>query len=110
LKGSAFGDATLRQVLNMTVAADFSENYGDPNANIRDYGYALGFGKEPGPNYRGPRDLSSYLRTVRKIGEHGQTFRYMTITTEVLTWVVTRVAQKSLSDLFSEMIWTPDRR
>ncbi|MEG0850150.1 MAG: serine hydrolase domain-containing protein, partial [Flavobacterium sp.] len=34
LKNSAFGDATVRQVMDMTTALQFSEDYADPNAEI----------------------------------------------------------------------------
>lgn len=34
LADSAFGDATVRQVMDMTTALQFSENYADPNADI----------------------------------------------------------------------------
>ena len=34
LKASAFGDATVRQLMDMTTALDYSENYADPKAEI----------------------------------------------------------------------------
>ena len=34
LTTSAFGDATVRQVMDMTTALQFSEDYADPNAEI----------------------------------------------------------------------------
>lgn len=40
LKESAFGNATVRQVMDMTTALDFSEDYADPNAGIWEYSSA----------------------------------------------------------------------
>ena len=34
LTESAFGDATVRQVLDMTTSLDYSEDYSDPNAGV----------------------------------------------------------------------------
>jgi hypothetical protein len=48
LSDSAFGDATVRQVLDMTTGLDYSEDYADPNA-----GY--GNMRRQGIPYRSPR-------------------------------------------------------
>lgn len=40
LARSAFGAATVRQVMDMTTALDFNENYADPKADIWVYGAA----------------------------------------------------------------------
>ena len=40
LTGSAFADATLRQVLEMTTGLDYSEDYSDPEADVWAYGRA----------------------------------------------------------------------
>ncbi|WP_164281409.1 serine hydrolase, partial [Stenotrophomonas indicatrix] len=34
LKDTAYGDATVRQVMDMTVGVRYSENYADPNADV----------------------------------------------------------------------------
>ena len=38
LAHTAYGDATLRQVLDMTIGVRYSENYTDPDAEVRYYG------------------------------------------------------------------------
>lgn len=40
LKDSAFGNATVRQVMDMTTALDYSEDYSDPKADIWVYSKA----------------------------------------------------------------------
>lgn len=40
LEQSAFGDATVRQVMDMTTALDYSEDYSDPSADIWIYSKA----------------------------------------------------------------------
>ena len=42
LAGTAYADATVRQVMDMTTALDFSEEYTDPNSGIGAMSNALG--------------------------------------------------------------------
>lgn len=105
LKTSAYGDATVRQVMDMMVGVKFSENYGDPNAEVTTYARAGGI-VPAGPGYNGPRSYYDFLVTLQKEGEHGKAFAYKTANAEVLAWIVRRVANRSLADLLSEAIWS----
>lgn len=105
LKRSAFGSATVRQVMDMTAALDYSENYADPNADIWVYSAAASPLPKP-KNYKGPSGYFEYLQTVKKRGQHGKVFGYKTINTDALGWIVSRVTGKKLTQLLSEMIWT----
>ncbi len=104
LEGTAFADATVRQVMDMTVGVKYSEVYTDPDAEVRTYGIAAGYGK-PSVGYSGPRSIVDFLRTLGKQGEHGQAFAYKTCNTEVLAWIVQRVTGKPMAQLVSERIW-----
>ena len=106
LKASGFGDATLRQVLDMTTALDFSEEYTDPNSGIGAFSMALGLTLRP-PGYQGPTDVFAYLPLIAKAGTHGERFTYRTCNTEVLGWIVARTAGQRLDQLLSERIWAP---
>jgi CubicO group peptidase (beta-lactamase class C family) len=105
MAGTAYEDATLRQVLDMQIGVEYSELYADPNAHIWDYGRAGGL-RPRGHDYTGPGNFYEYLRTLRKEGEHGAAFTYKTVNTEVLTWVMTRVTGVPLPDMLSERIWS----
>ncbi len=104
LEGSAFADATVRHVMDMTVGVKYSEVYTDPEAEVRTYGIAAGYGKPP-EGYAGPRSIVDFLRTLKKQGEHGAAFAYKTCNTEVLAWIVQRVTGKPMAQLISERIW-----
>lgn len=104
LEGSAFADATVRQMMDMTVGVKYSETYTDPAAEVRTYGIAAGYGKPP-EGYDGPRSIVDFLRTLKKQGEHGAAFAYKTCNTEVLAWIVQRVTGKPMAQLISERIW-----
>ncbi|WP_137189626.1 serine hydrolase domain-containing protein [Stenotrophomonas rhizophila] len=105
LARSAFGDATVRQVLEMTTALRYSEDYADPNAEVWQYA-AAGSTLPPAPGYTGPRSYYDYLQTVQKQGRHGEAFGYKTINTDTLGWIIARRTGKPVSTLLSERIWT----
>ncbi len=101
---SAFGSATVREVMDMTTALVYSEDYSDPEADVWVYNRAANPLPKP-PDYEGPRSYFEYLQTVEQDGEHGQAFAYKTINTDMLGWIVSRVTGKSVTSLLSERIW-----
>ena len=105
LIGTAYEDATLRQVLDMQVGVAYSEVYTDPQAHIWDYGRAGGM-RPRCADYSGPDNFYEYLRTLRHEGPHGEAFAYKTVNTETLCWVMKRVTGCALSDMLSERIWS----
>lgn len=104
LKNSAFGSATVLQVMDMTTALDYSEDYSDPNADIWLYSKAANPLPKP-KDYKGPNGYLEYLQTVEKSGDHGEAFGYKTINTDALGWIIARVTGKDVAQLLSERIW-----
>jgi CubicO group peptidase (beta-lactamase class C family) len=105
LAASAFGDATVRQVMDMTTGVRFSEKYADPNADIWVYSAAASPLPKP-PGYTGPNGYFEYLETVAKAGPHGEAFGYKTINSDALGWILGRVTGRSVAALLSERIWS----
>lgn len=105
LKDSAFGDATIRQVLDMRTGLKYSENYLDPNAEIWQHTRAGGVLPRP-PGYQGPQTFYEFLQTVKKEGEHGGSFAYKTVNSDALGWVIRRATGQSIGQLLSERIWS----
>lgn len=105
LKDSANGDATVRQVMNMTTGLQYSEDYADPNAEV--WTYAKAGSPLPKPEgYTGPNSYYEFLQTVKKQGNHGDAFGYKTINADTLGWLITRATNKPISELLSERIWS----
>ena len=70
LGSSAFGDATVRQVMDMTTGIRFSEDYSDPTAEV--WAHAAAGNPLPKPkDYDGPRSYYDFLKTV---GPEGKSF------------------------------------
>ena len=105
LKDSAFGDATVRQLLDMTTGLQYSENYADPNAEIWNHVRAGNVLPRP-PGYAGPSTFYEFLVTVKKQGNHGDAFAYKTVNTDVLGWVIARATGKSVGDNLQQRIWS----
>ncbi|MEW5688405.1 MAG: serine hydrolase [Pseudomonadota bacterium] len=104
LADTAFGDATVRHVMDMTTGVRYREDYVDPDAEVRFYGVAAGFSPPP-KGYAGPTTIFDFLKTLKKQGQHGEAFAYKTCNTEVLGWMIQRAAGQSFADLVSERIW-----
>ena len=105
MAGTAYADATLREVLDMQIGVSYSELYADPNAQIWDYARAGGLRARP-PGYQGPGSFHAFLVTLRKQGEHGQAFAYKTVNTEVLCWAMQRATGVPLAQLLSQRLWS----
>ena len=102
--GGAYADATVRQVLDMEIGIDFTEVYADPQSDIQQFGFAAGFQK-PRPGVPHSECLYDYLPTLRKKGEHGVDFHYVTANSEVLGWIIERVANARIDDLLGERVY-----
>ena len=105
LADSAFGNATVRQVMDMTTGLAYSEDYSDPEADIWIYSRAASPLPKPA-DYDGPDGYFEYLQTVQPEGSHGEAFHYKTINTDTLGWIVSRVSGMEVTELLSERIWS----
>ena len=105
LKGSAFADCTLQHILDMTVGADFDEDYLANAGAITQYREVSGW-KPPSPE-NADGDLRSWLPSVKKKGEHGAAFHYVSPCTDLLGWILERIGGRPFHAMFSDMIWQP---
>ncbi|HET7202769.1 MAG TPA: serine hydrolase [Steroidobacteraceae bacterium] len=105
LADSGFADATVRQVLDMTTALDYSEEYGNPKSSFVQYARAVGMFPYP-PGVTGPDDVYSYLRTLPKAGTHGERFAYRSPNTDVVGWLVARATGRRPEVVLQERLWS----
>ena len=102
LSSSGFGDATVRQLMDMTTSIKFSEDYTDPTAEIWAFSAA---GNPMLASADGACGYYNYLKGVKKDGEHGNVFGYRTVNADALGWVVSRITGKSVAQLVTEYFW-----
>ncbi|KAI9025674.1 penicillin-binding protein, beta-lactamase class C [Hyaloraphidium curvatum] len=107
LAGTAFGDATVRDVMDMRTGVAYSEDYSDPNSDFWEAMRATSFYHRPA-SYSGARSTYEFVvKLKQKEGPHGQDFKYKTANTYVLGWILCRTTGKTFAQLLSERIWAP---
>lgn len=104
LVGSAFGDATVRQIMNMTVGIDYLEVYAVNNSSTAHFGYASGLWDLPAGHFY-VDNICDFLKQQKKKGQHGERFSYVTACTEAMAWIVERATGQSIAGLI-ESIWS----
>jgi len=111
LRGSAFGDATVRQLMDMAVGVHYTEDYENPLSESSQFGMACGLTPPNADDlpttpteYAGLDSLYSFLPKLRKKGEHGGFFDYVTAVTEVLAWVMERATGVAAHQLLAQ-VW-----
>lgn len=105
LRASAYGEATVQQVLDMTVAVDFREDYQAKDADVDRYRRATGWD----PSYPDSSETMRGMLTglARGVGQHGERFLYVSPGTDVAGWVVERVTGLTYPQALATFIWKP---
>jgi CubicO group peptidase (beta-lactamase class C family) len=104
--GSAYADATVRHVLDMTVSIDFDESYLDPESAFARYREAMGWNPVGDPA-KTP-SLHPFLTTLPRGQEpHGRRFHYVSPNSDLLGWILERAADRPYAELLSDLIWKP---
>lgn len=102
LAQSGFGDATIRQMMDMQVGVGWDETpdaFADPESLVNQYAKAGGFA--PSKERMTPY---TFLPKMSKSNEHGTRFQYVAPVTDVLGWLLERVSGKSYPQLLDEEI------
>jgi len=87
---------------------DYSEDYSDPDADVRVYAEAGSPLPEP-EGYDGPNSYVDFLQTVQPLPgtEHGKAFGYKTVNADALGWLVARTIDLSVAGALVERVWAP---
>lgn len=102
---SAYGDATVRQVLDMEVGLDFNEDYLDNTGGFDRYRRSTSWNPE---DLRHPStDLKTFLCTLGKRDGHGEVHRYYSPNTDMVGAVLESASGRRVSDMLSEYMWKP---
>jgi len=99
LKGSAYDDVTIRQLLTMTSGVKWNEDYADPKSDV-----AL-FNQHKAED---AMDVTvSYMRKLPREAPAGTKWVYKTGETNLIGVLVSSATKKKLSDYLSEKVWAP---
>ena len=99
LRGSAYDDVTIRQLLMMSSGVRWNEDYEDPAADVAQFNKA-----KPDP---GVDATVSYLRKLPRAHPPGTVWHYNTGETNLIGVLVSSATKKSLSAYMQEKIWQP---
>ena len=105
LRGSSFEGCSVRDLLDMRAGTRFNEDYDDPDADIRAAEPVFGWAPRTDPD--APADLRAYYPTLVNDGEHGGPFRYRSILTDLLGWVIEEASGERYAELVSRALWVP---
>ncbi|HXT70461.1 MAG TPA: serine hydrolase domain-containing protein [Vicinamibacterales bacterium] len=99
LRGSAYDDVTVRQLLTMTSGVRWNEDYADLNSDV-----ARMYATPPDPGF----DMTvSYVRKLPREAPPGTKWVYKTSETNLVGVLVMEATKKRLADYLSEKIWRP---
>jgi CubicO group peptidase (beta-lactamase class C family) len=99
MKGSAYDDVSIRQLLTMTSGVQWNEDYADPKSDVAQF------------NNHKPEEgvdaLVSYMRRLPRAVPPGTRWNYSTGETNLVGILVSQATKKPLATYLSEKIWVP---
>ncbi len=99
LRGSAYDDVSVRQLLTMTSGVKWNEDYSDRNSDVAKFNEHKA---ETGVDV-----TVSYMRKLPREAPAGSKWVYKTGETNLIGVLVSSATKKKLSDYLSEKIWAP---
>ena len=99
LKGSAYDDVSVRQLLTMTSGVAWNEDYTDPKSDVALFNTHKA---EPGVDV-----TVSYMRKLKREAPAGSKWVYKTGETNLIGVLVSSATKKTLSAYLSEKVWKP---
>ncbi|MES2940602.1 MAG: serine hydrolase [Pseudomonadota bacterium] len=99
MKGSAYDDVSIRQLLTMTSGVQWNEDYADPNSDVARFN-----NHKPEP---GVDAIVSYLRRLPRAAPPGTRWNYSTGETNLVGILLSQATKKPLATYLSEKVWVP---
>jgi CubicO group peptidase (beta-lactamase class C family) len=99
MKGSAYDDVSIRQLLTMTSGVQWNEDYADPKSDVARFNNHR---PEPGVDA-----LVSYMRRLPRAAPPGTRWHYSTGETNLVGILVSQATKQPLATYLSKKIWRP---
>lgn len=99
LKGSAYDNVTIEQLLTMTSGVAWNESYTDPNSDVAKFNFHQAEDGLP--------TIVSYMRKLGRAHAPGEVWNYSTGETNLIGILVEQATGRSISSMLSERIWQP---
>lgn len=105
LADSGYRGATVRHLLDMRTGVRFSEDYLNPDAEVRLLEEAIGWA--PRTHDDTPDTLLGFLASLGQDGPHGGRFDYKSCETDALGFVIAGATGAHPADVMSQRLWAP---
>jgi CubicO group peptidase (beta-lactamase class C family) len=99
MKGSAYDDVSIRELLTMTSGVQWNEDYDDPKSDVARFN-----NHQPEP---GVDALVSYMRRLPRAAPPGTRWHYSTGETNLVGILVSQATKQPLATYLSKKIWVP---
>ena len=104
-KGSAFEEASVRNLLDMSVSSNFIEDYEATSGIFLDYRQSTGWNPQ---DIDDTSHLKSFLLSLKKnTHKHGEKFEYHSTNTDMLGIIIEKCAGKKYAQYFFEKLMKP---
>jgi CubicO group peptidase (beta-lactamase class C family) len=106
LEATAYRGASVQHVLDMTSGVVFDESYAALDSHMAKIDAACGWKERRDPDW--PSSVWELILTLTEAEcEHGAAFRYRSIETDVLSFILQRASATPLAELVSRELWAP---
>ena len=99
LRDTAWEGCTIQQLLDMRVGVSW--DYDIDEYTIIDVSDYRSHSRQDIPS-----DTAAWIRAITKSHPHGGPFRYCSLATDVLGWVLESTGSKKFAEMFSDHIWS----
>ena len=96
-EGTGYDGVRIKDILQMSSGVGFNEDYGDYNSDINRFGRAFALGSS----------FEEFARSLKRDKEPGSYCHYVSMDTQVIGILLTKITGKPLTDYLLEKIWEP---
>ena len=105
-KGSAYEDATVRNVLDMSIASGFIEDYTGQAEIFKKYRSSTGWDLPETNSTQTVKGLHDFLSSMPKSNQkHGKKYHYCSPHSDLLGWIIERASGENYSKIMADLLF-----
>ena len=105
-KGTAYEDATVRNVLDMSIASGFIEDYTGQAEIFKKYRSSTGWDLPEKNSTQTVKGLHDFLSSMPKSNQkHGKKYHYCSPHSDLLGWIIERASGENYSKIMADLLF-----
>ena len=105
-KGTAYEDATVRNVLDMSIASGFIEDYTGQAEIFKKYRSSTGWDLPDTKSKQTVKGLHDFLSSMPKSNQkHGKKYHYCSPHSDLLGWIIERASGENYSKIMADLLF-----